>query len=88
MTTPGVSDRDLERLVTWMSSPAFTDFMARDSTHLIAHDATTRFARADLAPAPAAHARDRQSASTLSSWRTCPNVNARRNVPNVDGAAT
>ena len=35
-------------------------------------------------PTPA----ERQSASTRSSWRTCPKVNARRNVPNVDGAAT
>src|SRR5450759_4656289 len=23
---------------------------------------------------------------TASSWRTCPNANARKNVPNVDGA--
>ena len=25
---------------------------------------------------------------TASSWRTCPNVKARRNVPSVDGAIT
>ena len=30
----------------------------------------------------------RQSASTRSSWRTCPKVNARKNVPSVDGADT
>ena len=38
-------------------------------------------------PAPAFHARVSASASSRSSWRTCPNVNARRNVPSVDGAA-
>ena len=27
-------------------------------------------------------------AATASSWRTCPNANARRNVPSVDGART
>src|SRR6266498_2133748 len=39
-------------------------------------------------PAPALHARVSVSPSTRSSWRTCPNVNARRNLPSVEGAAT
>jgi hypothetical protein len=37
---------------------------------------------------PAAQARLSASPSTRSSWRTCPKVNARKNVPSVDGAAT
>src|SRR6266496_421094 len=47
---------------------------------------TTR--RPTPGPAPARHARVSASPSTRSSWRTCPNVNARRNVPRVEGAAT
>jgi hypothetical protein len=39
-------------------------------------------------PAPNAHARRTASPITASSWRMCPNVNARRNVPNVEGAIT
>ena len=39
-------------------------------------------------PAPSDQARRIVSAITASSWRTCPNVNARRNVPNVEGAIT
>jgi hypothetical protein len=39
-------------------------------------------------PAPAAHARVSARSSTRSSWRTCPNVNARKNVPSVEGAIT
>ena len=39
-------------------------------------------------PAPAAQARSRAWPLTASSWRTCPNVNDRKNVPNVDGAIT
>ena len=38
-------------------------------------------------PAPAFQARWIDLASSASSCRTCPNVNARKNVPNVDGAA-
>src|SRR6266536_2783424 len=38
--------------------------------------------------APARHAHVSASPSNRSSWRTCPNVNARRNVPSVEGAAT
>ncbi len=37
-------------------------------------------------PAPARHARPSAWPSTRSSWRTCPNVNERRNVPSVEGA--
>src|SRR5262245_51005949 len=40
------------------------------------------------APAPRRQARWIASATTASSWRTCPNVKARRNVPSVDGAIT
>ncbi len=36
-------------------------------------------------PSRAASA-SKNRAATASSWRTCPNVNARRNDPNVDGA--
>ena len=39
-------------------------------------------------PGAGAHARVSATSSTRSSWRTCPNVNARRNVPSVDGAIT
>jgi hypothetical protein len=39
-------------------------------------------------PAPNCHARRNASAITASSWRTCPNVNARSNVPRVEGAIT
>ena len=39
-------------------------------------------------PEPAAHAHSKALPMTASSWRTCPNVKARRNVPNVDGAIT
>jgi len=39
-------------------------------------------------PAPAFQARSSARPSSLSSWRTCPNVNARTNVPSVEGAAT
>ena len=46
---------------------------------------TTR--RPEPGPAPAFHARVSAIPDTRSSWRTCPNVNARRNVPSVDGAA-
>ena len=42
--------------------------------------------RALPGPAPACHARRSAWPSTRSSWRTCPNVNERRNVPSVDGA--
>ncbi len=39
-------------------------------------------------PAPAAHARPRTCPVSRSSWRVWPKVNARRNVPTVDGAST
>jgi len=39
-------------------------------------------------PAPAAHARVSAASASRSSWRTCPNVNDRKNVPSVDGAIT
>jgi len=39
-------------------------------------------------PAPARHALARTVSATLSSWRTWPKVNERRNVPSVDGAIT
>jgi hypothetical protein len=39
-------------------------------------------------PAADAHARASATSRTRSSWRTCPNVNARRNVPSVEGAIT
>jgi hypothetical protein len=39
-------------------------------------------------PAPSRHARRIVSASIRSSWRTCPKVNDRKNVPNVEGAMT
>ena len=42
--------------------------------------------RCSPGPAPAFHARASVSPSTRSSWRTCPKVNARRNVPSVEGA--
>ncbi len=35
-----------------------------------------------------AHARRNVSPTTASSWRTWPKLNARRNVPSVDGAIT
>src|SRR5436189_158131 len=34
-------------------------------------------------PAPASQARARVTSSTRSSWRTCPKLNARKNVPSV-----
>ncbi|MDP9340508.1 MAG: hypothetical protein M3Q23_00030 [Actinomycetota bacterium] len=37
-------------------------------------------------PVPAAQARASATAVTLSSWRTWPKVNDRRNVPSEDGA--
>ena len=39
-------------------------------------------------PAPSDQARRIVSAITLSSWRMCPNVKARKNVPSVEGAIT
>jgi hypothetical protein len=39
-------------------------------------------------PAPAAHPRVRSVSAAWSSWRTCPKVNERRNVPSVEGAMT
>jgi hypothetical protein len=39
-------------------------------------------------PAPAAQARPKTVSVTRSSWRMCPKVNERRNVPSVDGAST
>src|SRR6266540_3746578 len=39
-------------------------------------------------PAPAAHARMSSCSVSRSSWRTCPKVNERRNVPSVEGAMT
>ena len=44
----------------------------------------------DQAPVtgPGARARVSVSPRTRSSWRTCPIVNDRKNVPSVDGAAT
>src|SRR5215216_3134396 len=39
-------------------------------------------------PAPAAQALARTSPVTLSSWRTCPKVNARSHVPTVEAAIT
>jgi hypothetical protein len=39
-------------------------------------------------PAPSAQARVNATSATRSSWRTCPKVNARRNVPSVEGAIT
>ena len=39
-------------------------------------------------PAPSAQARRIVSAITASSWRMCPKVKARKNVPSVDGAMT
>src|SRR5665811_2379290 len=39
-------------------------------------------------PAPNPQARESSSSLSRSSWRTCPKVNARRNVPRVDGAIT
>ena len=38
--------------------------------------------------APTDHARRSPSSAALSSWRTCPNVNDRKNDPAVDGATT
>jgi hypothetical protein len=37
-------------------------------------------------PAPADQARRIDSASTRSSWRTCPKLNERRKLPSVEGA--
>ena len=39
-------------------------------------------------PAPSRQARARTSPLTTSSWRTCPQVKARRKVPMVEAAAT
>ena len=39
-------------------------------------------------PRPSCQARPIVSAITASSWRTCPKVKARRNVPSVEGAIT
>src|SRR6266545_2689484 len=39
-------------------------------------------------PAPACHARRNACSAIWSSWRAEPQVNERRNVPSVDGAAT
>ena len=39
-------------------------------------------------PARSPHARSIALPTTASSWRTCPKVNARKNVPNVEGAIT
>ncbi len=56
--------------------------------------ALLRFSRAELYRVVIELAAYEASTSTVwwwllwSSWRTCPNVNARKNVPTVDGAAT
>jgi len=39
-------------------------------------------------PPPADHAASSARPSTRSSWRTWPKVNARRNVPSVEGAGS
>ena len=38
--------------------------------------------------APTDHARTSAASAALSSWRTCPNANDRKNDPAVDGATT
>ena len=43
---------------------------------------------AALGAAPTDHARTSPSSAALSNWRTCPNVNALKNDPAVDGATT
>jgi hypothetical protein len=45
-------------------------------------------AMTDPGPAPIRQARLRSSPLTASSWRTCPQVKARRKVPMVEAAAT
>ncbi len=52
------------------------------------NESTSITSRPDPGPAPAAQARRSDSASTRSSWRTCPNVKPRKNVPSVEGAST
>ena len=44
--------------------------------------------RLERGPPLAAHARARTCSASRSSWRTCPKVNERRNVPSVEGAMT
>jgi hypothetical protein len=39
-------------------------------------------------PAPDSHARPNVTSRTRLSWRKCPNVNAPKNVPSVEGAIT
>lgn len=47
---------------------------------------TSTTSRAFPGPAPAFQARSSARPSSASSWRTCPNVNTRKNVPNIEGA--
>ena len=56
------------------------------TSHTVESKSTVNSATAGAAPTD--HARASACSAALSSWRTCPNVNDRKNVPAVDGATT